>query len=618
MVARRLLPFLVLLLGSGCLYQVRERTEGVASALATQEFDRVQSATPTGDRDRATRPTAPDGPDGKGKVKQALPDVDVNTVSFLQKKDGPGVTDIVPPKLEVPRRIPGSEAKLIRLPKDPAEKAAEVRRLYRPLAALPDYPRGQPGPEGRAYTLADLHRMAMANSPTVRQALAAVEVARGNMIQASMYPNPTIGPEFDPTNNNAVAGVYGVFIDQVIKTGGKLKLATAAAIMDLANAELALKRARSDLATSVRSNYFSFIVSLEAVQVTRALAQFTDEIYRLQANLLPAGVAAAYEPASMRAQANMARIAYRQAIEAYVMNWKQLAAAVGDRDLPLSQVVGQVDQLIPRYDYNRLLAHVLQNHTDVLIARNGIDKQRYNLKFAQVTPVPDLDVHFMIQKELIQTPFTWLATLNIGIPLPIWDQNKGGIMAAEAALAQAIQEPKRVELVLTNGVANAFSNYSIALEAVETYRRDILPDFVRAYLGVYERRRIDPAVAFSDLLGAQQNLAGGVTSYLTALGSLWTAVVALVDFAQVDDLFELGKAGSLPPLVGLTGPVPAVPTLPVPKALPPAESIMAPLPPLSAMGSLPPGSASPDGLPGRRDTGVLLPPLQTTATTGMK
>ena len=80
----------------------------------------------------------------------------------------------------------------------------------------------QPGPNGRPYTLADLQRLAAANSPTLRQAASDVEAARGVMIQAGLYPNPTIGYEARPDNNNTASGTQGTFIDQVIKTGGKL------------------------------------------------------------------------------------------------------------------------------------------------------------------------------------------------------------------------------------------------------------------------------------------------------------------------------------------------------------------------------------------------------------
>jgi cobalt-zinc-cadmium efflux system outer membrane protein len=552
MAARRLLPLAASLLVCGCLYHVREQADQTAVDLASHAFD----ATPPASADPATLPPPkelpPSGQAAPGGeawgAKPTLPDLDVKTVLFLQRKDSAGVKDLLPPQLNIPARIPGSEAGLIRLPKEKEKIAAEVRRLYPPLPPLSDYPKGTLSPEGRPYTLTDLHRLATLNSATVRQAAADVETARGNMIQASMYPNPNFGWEADPSNNGSTAAVQGIYFEQLIKTGGKLKLATAAAMKDLENAELALKRARSDLATAVRNAYFALIVSRETVEVTQALAQFTGEIYQLQANLTMLGLAAAYEPAALRASAYSARLAYRQAIETYVYNWKQLAAAVGVRDLPFSEVAGRPDQLIPRFDYNKVLAHVSEKHTDILTAQNAIEKQKYSLKLAQVTPVPDVDVRFTVQKEMALPPLNWIHTLQFGIVLPIWDQNKGAILAAEGTLARALQEPKRVELNLVTSLATAFAAYRTNLDALEAYRKEILPDQVRAYRGVYERRRIDPNAQFGDLVAAQGALATSVTAYLTTLGSLWTAIVSLVDLMQTDDLFQMGTAEPLPPL----------------------------------------------------------------------
>jgi cobalt-zinc-cadmium efflux system outer membrane protein len=611
MAARRLLPLVGPLLLSGCLYHVREQVDQAAVDMAAQAFDPA----PASSNPPASLPPPREVQTTTAKAAGGtppLPDLDVRTTSWLQRKDERGIKDVLPPQLKIPERIPGSEAKLIKLPADKEKRAAEVRQLYPRLPVLPDYPRGDPGPSGLPYTLTELHRIAALNSPTLRQALADVETARGNMIQASMYPNPNFGWEADPSNNGSTAGVQGVYIEQMIKTAGKLKIQTAAALKDLENAELALKRARSDLATQVRSAYFTFLVARETVEVTRALAAFTDEIYRLQANLLVIDFAAAYEPAALRASAYTARLAYRQAIESYIYNWKQLAAAVGARDLPLGQVAGQVDQYIPRFDYNTVLAHVLKNHTDVLTARNAIEKQKYSLKFAQVTPIPDVDVRFTVQKEMALAPFNWVHTLQFGIVLPIWDQNKGAILAAEGTLGRALQEPRRVELTLSNGLAGAFATYRNNVDALEAYRKEILPDLVRMYRGVNERRRIDPNAQFGDLVAAQSALVTGVTTYLTTLGSLWSSIVTLTDFLQTDDLFQLGKAEPLAPLGGIEmlpprmsigpGPAGAPPGVPVLPAAPDAPALRAgppaPLPALAHPSRLPPaddGWAAPAG-----------------------
>src|SRR5262249_42589623 len=257
---------------------------------------------------------------------------------------------------------------------------------------------------------------------------------------------------------------------------------------------------------------------------------------------------APYEPAALRAQAYAVRLALRQSIQNYIYNWKQLVAVIGERQLPLSDVAGRVDAFIPNYDYDRVLNHVLRRHTDVLTAYNGLDKARALLKLQQVTPIPDVEVQLGVFKEFALPPQQVVGTGQFSIPIPIWDQNKGAIRAAEAALVRATEEPHRVETNLTNNLAAAYNNYKNALDGLEYHRKYILPDQVRTYQNVYLRRGTDPGVVFGDVVAAQQTLVANVSAYLTILGQLWTAVVSVADFLQTDDLFQLAEPKDLPPL----------------------------------------------------------------------
>ena len=371
------------------------------------------------------------------------------------------------------------------------------------------------------------------------------------MIQAGLYPNPTVGYETNPDNNNTGSGVQGGFIDQVIKTAGKLPIAVAGARMSMIVAELALKRARYNLATTIRGDFYTLLVAKETVRVNRGLARFTDEIFRLQADLLEGGFAGSHEPAALRSQAFIVRLAHKQSIANYIYAWKQLVADMGLRQLPLSEVEGQIDRLIPYYDYDEVLARVLANHTDILTARTSLAGARYNLKLAQVTPVPDVEVRADLFKEHMIQPFQNYFTLSLGIPFPIWDRNQGNILAASAAMVRAAEGPHAAEVNLTTNLATAYATYKTNLLAMEYYRRNILPDMVRYYRGVFERRKIDPSAAFGDLVAAQQFLVADVTAYLGILGSLWTSVVGVADFLQTDDLFQVGKRVDLPQLPDL-------------------------------------------------------------------
>jgi cobalt-zinc-cadmium efflux system outer membrane protein len=529
---------LLLLFMGGCLWPVQRDTDRTVVELSARPYD-VAPQLP------AEKPkVVPKG--GAGLIPPAQTDIQTTALMMQAGKEAPAAKGKA--ELEIPDRIPGSETPRVVLPRDKEAQKREVERIYPPLLALPTEPKPQSGPDGRAYTLADFQRIAAEESPTLRQAASDVEAARGSLIQAKTYTNPNVSVQTQATNNNSIAGVHGVAMDQVINTAGKMGLGVAVAQKNLDNAELALRRARSDLSTAVRNAFYGFLVARETMIVNRALAEFTDAIYRRQADLLQGALAAAYEPASLRAQAYTARLAYKQSISSYIYAWKQLVAAVGLRQLPLSEVEGHIDRLIPYFDYDAVLQHVLNNHTDVLTARNAVDIGRYNLKLAQVTPIPNVDVNVGVFKDTTLSPFGMFHTVSLSMPLPIWDLNKGNIIAAQAALIRAGEESHRVEMNLTNGLAAAYTNYKNNLDALEYYRRYILPDQVRYYRGIFNRREVDPNSAFGDLVQAQQTLAANVTTYLGILGTLWSSAVSVADFLQTDDLFQKAQPMELPPL----------------------------------------------------------------------
>jgi cobalt-zinc-cadmium efflux system outer membrane protein len=552
---RRLL-LLSLLLLFGCRGgPVQQETDRVLLELASRPFD-IAPADQKGKSEERGSEEKEKKSEEKNKQVSSLadePGTDIRTVALLQagsaqEKQAGGL-----PKydLEIPPGIPGSESPLIpRIdPKMPAEQKARIlRELYPELPSLPEEPPPQPGPNGQPYTLADLQKLAVENSPTLRQAASDVKAAEGALFQAKTYANPTFSFSGQPTNNSSNEGAWGSMVEQVIRTFGKQKMQVAAAQKSLDNAVLALRRARSDLSTNVRNAYFGLIVAQETMRVNRALALFTDKIYRLYTDYSAAGIMAPYEPAPLRASAYTTRLAYQQSIYGYIAAWRQLVATLGLPHLPLTEVSGRVDRLIPYYDYDKVLAHVLASHTDVLTARNGVEVARYNLKLAQITPYPDLDLTLGVWRNIQPVPYTYYYATTIAVPIPIWDQNKGNIKSAQAALIRAVEETHRVEMYWTNTLAMNYANYQNNLKALEYYRRWILPDQVRYYRGIFDRRQADLSASPADLVTAQQALAANVQNYLGILSSLWSAVVSVADPLQTDDLFQLATPRELPEL----------------------------------------------------------------------
>ncbi len=569
---------LALALAAGCLYPVREKIEKDVCNLSRQPIDlqpwtaepttpsmpQAQGAvTPTHYEEAAVPPptpnkppTTPRGQPGTGST-QTPPSGKAG-----QKEEGPesGETGGLPPPSDrlalPPGLLPGGRIlPPLRLPRDPAEQREYLRRLFPPLPPLGPDPAPIPGPAGRPLTLADLQQLAMSNSPAVQQAAAAVEAARGAAYQAGLWPNPNVGFEIDTAGTTGGAGYVGGFVEQLIKTAGKLQLARAVSTMDLRNAQLALRKAQSDMITRVRRGYFQVLVARENIRLSHLLADFAERAYRSQALVVQrGGLAAAYEPFYLRYLAAQTRGSLVVARNRYISAWKQLAAAMGVPAMPPTEIVGRVDMPLPVYDYDRVLAHVLRYHTDLLTAETSFAQARLNVQLAQVQPYPDVDVRVLVQRDYTGPPFEIAPSLQVTIPFPVWNRNQGGIQQAQANLVQQSEEPHRVRGALTTTLSDAFERYQNGRLQLALYRDLILPDLIRVYTGILHRfhtgepaqipggpgfTTVTPTPGLLDVIVAQGNLASAITAYLTWLDTLWQATVDVTDLLQTKDFFQI-------------------------------------------------------------------------------
>ena len=444
-------------------------------------------------------------------------------------------------RLRLPDALPGSKLPLPQLPVDVLDNPEKLRQavdaLYPELPQLA--PSGTPlNSTAEPLDLAALERFALENHPSISQANGDVQAAIGTMIQAGMYPNPSVGYESDTVNTGRTLGNQGVMLTQTIKTAGKLDLKKCSATMSLYNAQFALAKASLSVRSQVRRAYFAVLVSQEQERVAEALAQFTHEVYRVQVDQLRGGQAAPYQPMQLRALAMQARGAILQARNRTDAARRQLAAALGMPDAAPPLARGQVNHPGPRIEFETAVELALQRHTDVLSARNSVHKARYDLRLAEVTPIPDVDIYSAIQKDFTTPPFGTTYNLQVSVPVPVFDRNQGGIRAACGQLVRASEEERRLQTTLTADFARVFERYRTNRDLVELYRDQIIPDQSRAYRGVYEHHQQEPnKVTFGDIVTAQQTLANSINAYLASLNEYWSAVVDLAELLQLEDVF---------------------------------------------------------------------------------
>jgi outer membrane protein, heavy metal efflux system len=439
---------------------------------------------------------------------------------------------------ELPAGLPGAEAPSLAPPRFPrdmpfAERYKILQSTYPALSALPST---EEQSSKVSLSLADVQRMALAASPAVQRAQCDVDAAYGAVIQAGLYPNPTMGWEADQWQPVANAGQQGGFINQLIKTAGKLSLARQVAGFDYLNAMLALRRAQIDLIYQVRQQYFSVIVARRSVEANRALVQMADEVYSIQMKMLAGGEAAGYEPLPLYGQAIQARNSLVQSEITYRAKWKQLTTLIGNSDLPPSALTGSAEAPAPDFDFAQAQAVMLEGHTDLLTARNTILQSQTNLTLQKKTRIPDLQTNWVIGHDNASGNNQF--AVQLGVAVPLFDRNQGNIHQAQAKIGRSIADLHATEIDLQGRLTDAIGRYEMNRIQSENYRDRGLPAMSRAYRVLIRRYQQEPdKVGFSDIVNAQQNLAQALQSYLGNLDAQWQAAVDVVNLIQADDMY---------------------------------------------------------------------------------
>ncbi|MCY2967920.1 MAG: TolC family protein [Planctomycetota bacterium] len=449
-------------------------------------------------------------------------------------------------RIQLPPDLPGAESPPAALPSidDPEARALAIENLFPPLEKVPERAPAA-GSSGIRYSLRELEERTLSLAPGVDQALNAISAADGLVWQVGRAPNPLVGYEADTVRTAGTAGYHGVFFEQMIKTGGKLSLAQQSASYDVANAHLDLQKAQADQLNSVRKAWYQMLVARENVRITRVLAEFSESIFRLPVDQLREEQIAPYEPLPLRALAVQARAAYDSAIARERAAWQQLAAAVGDPDLPEGELEGSAVVELESLDYKSLTDWMQQSHTDLQSASNRSYQSRVDVEQQYRQRIPDVKVYSAIQHDYTTPPTgrtTW--NLQVGIPVPIFDLNRGNIQKAEAESARAAREYERVRNDLRQKLAEAWQRYESARIQVQAYRSKILPDQARAYLGFARRHAEEGSVSYTDVVVAQQNLATALNIYVTSLSDQWNAWSDLLQLLQIQDLSQLPVAGA--------------------------------------------------------------------------
>ncbi|HWS56265.1 MAG TPA: TolC family protein, partial [Pyrinomonadaceae bacterium] len=180
-------------------------------------------------------------------------------------------------------------------------------------------------------------------------------------------------------------------------------------------------------------------------------------------------------------------------------------------------------------------------------ARAGVERARAVLARQRAERAPDLFVRGGVgyNNELLESDGRKTGaegSIEVGVTVPIFNRNRGGVAEAEAELDIAERELERLQLALRSRLAGSFRGYSNARQTVERYRTQIVPRARRAY-EMYLSNFRQMAASYPQVLIAQRTLFQVEVEYARALVELRRGAASLRGFMLEGGLDAVGTAG---------------------------------------------------------------------------
>jgi outer membrane protein, heavy metal efflux system len=433
----------------------------------------------------------------------------------------------------------------MQMPRDPKPPATQPHDMQ----TTPDMKRNRDMPgdqsmksqmQGPTLKLSDLEQMALSRNPTMSQANANLRAAEGAKRQAGLYPNPTAGYYGDEIRGGSYrSGKQGGFVNQTIVFGGKLGAARRTAEQERLLALTGIDSQRYRVLTDVRTLYYEALAAQRLVTVRQQLLTLAEDAVQTSYQLGNVGQADRPDVLQSEVEGDQAKLDLESAQQDQQSVWRTLAAVVGNPDLPISPLEGNLED-IPQLNEQEWTTKILSDSPQIKSAQQDTERAKSSLVEAKKVPIPDLQISANVSQDNEPLEPTThrvgiVSGAQIGMQLPIFNHNQGNVERAKADFERSQQEVQRVQLGLRRQMSTIFRDYGIARTSAERYRTSMLPRAQKAY-DLYKTSYENMAAAYPQVLISQRTLFQLQVDYIRALEAVWTSAMAIQGYTLFDGL----------------------------------------------------------------------------------
>ena len=391
-----------------------------------------------------------------------------------------------------------------------------------------------PPPGTVRLSLADALALFLKQNLDVLMARYGIDYSKGQQITAKLFPNPIlqIGTQSAWTQGNTLtkSGEIQTQVQQLFEVAGKRGYRIESAGFGAQSSEAGFEDVIRQLSFTLKDAYYRVQLAQRRLALAEENRDRFARIMEINTIRFKKGYIAEVDLIRIRLQVvdfQAQVIESLQEAESARSDMRQLL-----RLSPASRLELTTDLDFRRVDpdIDKLRSVALDARPDLRGKRATYSQREADLKLARAYRYPDVTLGAGYAVQGPRGPDNQqMGILNLGVPLPLFNRNQGGVVQAEVAAQSAQADLDKTVNQVENQVDVAYQNLLQSRRLVEAYLAGVLDD-ARSTFTIVERAYERGGATILDLLDAARTSRTIQQNYIEAL------------FAYQHNLFQLESA----------------------------------------------------------------------------
>ena len=362
----------------------------------------------------------------------------------------------------------------------------------------------------KTVTLQDCESQFLKNNLFLLASQYNIDASKALTMQARIWDNPTITAElnaYNPERNQYFdigkegQKVFG--IEQLIYLGGKKRNEIKLAQTNEKVAELQFSDLLRTLKMQLRKSFYTVYYNTKSLETTDEQLTHIEDLI-----------------SSYSAQAQKGNIPLKDVVrlQSLYLNFKNERMEVVndniDEQSNLKLLLNTTENVIPEvskeefnkytkeipFDLKTFESDAIANRPDYLAKQKDIEANELNVKWQKSLSIPDITVGANYDQR--SGAFNREANLTLGIPLPLWNSNKGNIKYAKTILEQSKVEKQNFDLQLQTEITTAWNKWNESRKNYVVIKPTVNADFEAVYNGMltnFQKRNVS-LLEFTDFM----------------------------------------------------------------------------------------------------------------------